>query len=125
MITTMRLKMKSLLWLVLALMSGSGNATSIDALVMKALVDRIIVYDDHIKEALALQEEDQPPLVGMAHCNDAEVDGLLDISDILIEQLEGTEPFWAITQERLIALGNRIINLCDLLLEEGINGTQL
>ena len=77
------------------------------------------------KEALALQEEDQPPLVGMAHCNDAEVDGLLDISDILIEQLEGTEPFWAITQERLIALGNRIINLCDLLLEEGINGTQL
>ena len=29
--------------------NGSENATSIDALVMKALVDRIIVYDDHIE----------------------------------------------------------------------------
>ena len=28
--------------------SGSGPATSIDALILKALVDSIIVYDDHI-----------------------------------------------------------------------------
>ena len=72
------------------------------------------------KESLALQEDSQPPIIGMTHCSDGVIDKLLDISDILIEQTEETEPFWLITQERLIELGNRIKSLYHLLQEEGL-----
>lgn len=40
------------------------------------------------KESLVLQDEDKPPLIGMGHCTDAEIDKLLDISDILIAKHE-------------------------------------
>ena len=94
-----------------AILSGAMDVPSLGIYFAALLSD---------KESLALQEDNQPPLIGMAHCSDGVIAKLLDISDILIEQTEESEPFWLITQERLIELGNRIISLYDLLQEEGI-----